>query len=51
MATSKERSRRLRRWASVSAVAGSLLTRIAWIRAGRVSANDWRQPLGISENR
>jgi hypothetical protein len=50
MAAGKERSRRLRRWASASAVAGSLLTRIAWIYAGHVSANDWRQPLEISEN-
>ncbi len=49
MATRKERSRRLRRMASLSAVAGSLLTRIAWIRAGHVSAQDWRVPLGISE--
>jgi hypothetical protein len=45
----KERSRRLRRWASLSGVAGSLLTRIAWIHAGHVSARDWRGPLGISE--
>jgi hypothetical protein len=47
MATSKERSRSLRRWASVSAVAGSLLTRMAWLHAGHVSARDWRQPLEI----
>jgi hypothetical protein len=43
--TNKERSRRLRRIASISAVAGSLLTRIAWIQAGHVSARDWREPL------
>ena len=49
-ATGKERSRRLRRWAGISAVAGSLLTRIAWIHAGHVSAQDWRQPLGIRES-
>ena len=49
MVTGKERSRRLRRWAGLSAVAGSLLTRIAWIHAGHVSAQDWRVPLGISE--
>ena len=48
-ATGKERSRRLRRWAGISAVAGSLLTRIAWIHAGHVSAQDWREPLGIRE--
>jgi hypothetical protein len=33
------------RWAAWSAIAGSLLTRIAWIRAGHVSAQDWRLPL------
>jgi hypothetical protein len=49
MTTGRESSRRLRRWASLSAVAGSLLTRIAWIRAGHVSAQDWRLPLEISE--
>ena len=49
MVTGKERSRRLRRWAGLSAVAGSLLTRIAWIHAGHVSAQNWRIPLGISE--
>jgi len=43
----RERSRRLRRWASISAVTGSLLTRIAWVHAGHVSAKDWREPLGI----
>src|SRR5262249_62266896 len=37
----------LRTLAAVSAVAGSLLTRIAWVYAGRVSAQDWRLPLGI----
>jgi Polysulphide reductase, NrfD len=45
--TAKKRSRKLRQLAAVSSVAGSLLTRIAWIRAGHVSAQDWRQPLGI----
>jgi hypothetical protein len=43
--TKRERSRRLRRLASLSAVAGSLLTRIGWIQAGHVSAS-WREPLG-----
>jgi hypothetical protein len=47
MVTGNDRSRRLRRWAGISAVAGSLLTRIAWIHAGHVSAKDWREPLGI----
>ncbi len=37
----------MRRAASVSAVVGSLLTRIAWIYAGHVSARDWKVPLGI----
>ena len=40
-------SRELRKWAATSAIAGSLLTRIAWIYAGHVSARDWRQPLDI----
>jgi hypothetical protein len=47
MVTGRERSRRLRRWAGISAVAGSLLTRVAWIHAGHVSARDWRGPLEI----
>jgi len=42
------RSRSLRRWAAISSVAGSLLTRFAWLRAGIASAHDWRQPLEIS---
>jgi len=39
--------RSLRKAAAVSAITGSLLTRIAWIYAGHVSARDWRIPLGI----
>ncbi|MGH9510937.1 MAG: NrfD/PsrC family molybdoenzyme membrane anchor subunit [Terriglobales bacterium] len=39
-------SRKLRRLAAASAIAGSLLTRIGWIYAGHVSARDWRAPLG-----
>jgi hypothetical protein len=42
-------STKLRKWAAISAIAGSLLTRIAWIHAGHVSAQDWREPLGIRE--
>jgi len=42
-----KRSRSLRRLAGVSAIAGSLITRLAWIHAGHVSARDWREPLGI----
>jgi formate-dependent nitrite reductase membrane component NrfD len=43
----KQRSRKLRRFAAMSAVAGSLLTRIGWIYAGHESAKDWRAPLEI----
>jgi len=43
------RSGSLRKAAALSAVAGSLLTRIAWIHAGHVSARDWKLPLGIEE--
>jgi hypothetical protein len=38
-------SRSLRRWAAWSAIAGSLITRFAWIRAGHQSAQDWKLPL------
>jgi hypothetical protein len=41
------RSDNLRRAAALSAVTGSLVTRIAWIYAGHVSAKDWRIPLGL----
>ncbi len=44
---SGRRSRTLREAAAISAVAGSLLTRIAWVHAGRVSARDWRLPLEV----
>ena len=40
-------STRLRKWAAMSAVAGSLLTRIGWLRAGHASAQDWRESLKI----
>lgn len=43
--TGKGRSRQLRRVAASSSIAGSLLTRIGWIRAGSASARDWRLPL------
>ncbi len=39
------RSRQFRRAAAVSSIAGSLLTRFGWIRAGHASAKDWRLPL------
>jgi hypothetical protein len=47
MLSGSPRSGSLRRAAAISAVAGSLLTRIAWIHAGHVSARDWKLPLGI----
>jgi hypothetical protein len=40
-------SRKLRDIAAAAQVAGSLITRIAWIHAGHVSARDWREPLEI----
>ncbi len=40
----------LRRWAAWSAIAGSLLTRIAWLRAGHVSARDWKLPLATDQS-
>lgn len=43
----QNRSDSLRKMAAVSAIAGSLLTRIAWIQAGHVSARDWKLPLEI----
>jgi hypothetical protein len=45
--TSKNRSSDLRRWAAWSAIAGSLITRFAWIGAGHASARDWKLPLEI----
>ncbi|HZR55888.1 MAG TPA: NrfD/PsrC family molybdoenzyme membrane anchor subunit [Terriglobales bacterium] len=47
----KKRSRKLRHFAAMSAVAGSLLTRIGWIYAGHQSAKDWRAPLEIPHPR
>jgi Polysulphide reductase, NrfD len=44
---SKKSSSSLRRWAAASSVAGSLITRIAWIHAGHVSARNWKLPLEI----
>ncbi|MCU1310734.1 MAG: Polysulfide reductase, NrfD [Candidatus Angelobacter sp.] len=42
-------SRRLRRAAAWSSIAGSILTRVGWIYAGHESARDWRIPLQIKE--
>ncbi len=47
MAMGGKRSSKLRRLAALSAVAGSLITRIGWVHAGHVSARDWRLPLQI----
>ncbi len=41
------RSTRLRKAAAVSSIVGSMLTRVAWMHAGHVSARDWRLPLEI----
>ncbi len=41
----KKRSRGLRRAAAISSLAGSLLTRWAWVRAGKASADDPAVPL------
>jgi hypothetical protein len=40
-------SRRTRRIAAYSGIAGSLITRYAWMRAGHASAKDYRLPLEI----
>lgn len=45
----KPRSRGLRRAAAFSALAGSLLTRYAWVHAGRASALDPALPLELGE--
>lgn len=45
-----KRSARLRRYAAVLSIAGSLLTRIGWIYAGHISARDWRLPLEIKKS-
>lgn len=42
-------SRRLRRAAAWSSIAGSIFTRVGWIYAGHESARDWRIPLQIKE--
>jgi formate-dependent nitrite reductase membrane component NrfD len=41
----RRRSRQLRKVAAVSSIAGSLLTRVAWLQAGHASAKNWRLPL------
>ena len=39
---SQKRSRTLRRIAAGSSIIGSLFTRVGWVKAGSVSARDWR---------
>jgi formate-dependent nitrite reductase membrane component NrfD len=45
--TSEKRSQSLRRWAAWSSVIGSFVTRVAWLQAGHVSAQDWKLPLEV----
>jgi len=45
---SRERGQACRKWASVSSILGSLITRAAWIHVGRASARDWREPLQLN---
>jgi hypothetical protein len=42
---------KMRRMAAMSSIAGSLITRYAWMQAGHASAKDYRLPLEISEER
>jgi formate-dependent nitrite reductase membrane component NrfD len=41
------RSKRARRAAALASLAGSLMTRFAWVEAGKASARDPRKPLGL----
>jgi Polysulphide reductase, NrfD len=43
------KSRSARRAASWSSIAGSIVTRYAWMQAGKASAKNWRLPLDIPE--
>lgn len=45
------RSKKLRKAAAVSSIAGSMLTRASWVHAGHVSARDWRLPLEIRQKK
>jgi formate-dependent nitrite reductase membrane component NrfD len=45
--TSPERKQKLRRAAAISSVAGSLITRFAWVYAGRASSKDPSVPLQL----
>ena len=44
------RNGEMRRWAAISGLAGSLLTRYGWMQAGHASARDWRVPLEIPQD-
>ena len=46
---SKKNSSSLRRMAAWSSIAGSLITRFAWVHAGHVSARNWKLPLEIED--
>jgi hypothetical protein len=48
--TGRSTSRKLRKVAAGCSVAGSMLTRIAWLHAGHASAKNWRLPLDIDES-
>jgi len=43
------RSKRIRRAAAFSSLLGSLITRLAWVEAGKASARDPRVPLALDE--
>ena len=51
MLAGEESSRKFRRAAAASSVVGSLCTRVGWVKAGHVSAKDWRLPLELREQR
>jgi hypothetical protein len=44
------KNRRLRQIAAASGIAGSLLMRYGWMRAGTESAGDWKIPLEVGES-
>jgi formate-dependent nitrite reductase membrane component NrfD len=46
---SGNRQRKLRKAAAVASIAGSVVTRFAWVQAGQASAKDPRIPLQLSE--
>lgn len=48
LVSGQKRSQNFRRAAAACGIAGSLLTRYGWVRAGHSSARDWRLPLAIA---